>query len=106
MGFTEIIGWFSTTVLVLTIGRQVWTQYRSGSTQGVSKWLFIGQLTASTGFVIYSFLLSNWVFVVSNLMLLVLALIGEALYLKNRRRQRQAPGSDGARGAGAAAARP
>ena len=36
------------TILLLTIGRQVYTQWRDGTSQGVSKWLFVGQLAAST----------------------------------------------------------
>lgn len=89
MELTDAIGWFSTAVLLLTIGRQVWTQWRTRSSQGVSKWLFIGQLVASSGFVVYSFLVGNWVFVVSNVMMLVIALVGQALYLQNKRRARR-----------------
>ena len=47
---TELIGWCSAAVLLITIGRQVLAQWRSGTTQGLSRWLFIGQLAASTGF--------------------------------------------------------
>ena len=50
----EVIGWFSSVVLVLTIGKQVYKQWKSGSSEGVSKWLFLGQMTASAGFTIYS----------------------------------------------------
>lgn len=89
MELTDAIGWFSTAVLLLTIGRQVWTQWRTRSSQGVSKWLFIGQLVASSGFVVYSFLVGNWVFVVSNVMMLIIALVGQALYLQNKRRARR-----------------
>ncbi|MCU0952903.1 MAG: PQ-loop domain-containing transporter [Burkholderiaceae bacterium] len=61
--WTEAIGWMATAVLLATVGRQVYSQWRSGSTQGVSSWLFIGQMTASTLFFVYSLLLDNWVFV-------------------------------------------
>ena len=44
---TELIGWFAASVLLATIGRQVYTQWRDGSTSGLSRWLFVGQLTAS-----------------------------------------------------------
>jgi MtN3 and saliva related transmembrane protein len=84
---TELIGWLSAALLLATIGRQVYSQWRDGTSQGVSRWLFIGQLVASIGFVVYSWLLSNWVFVVTNLLMLVTALIGEAIYLRNRRRR-------------------
>jgi len=74
-------------VLLLTIGRQVLAQWRSGSTQGLSRWLFIGQLAASTGFIIYSWLLSNWVFVVTNVLILVTAAIGQWIFRRNVHRE-------------------
>ena len=60
---TELIGWFAAIVLLSTIGRQVYTQWRDGISKGLSRWLFIGQMTASIAFIIYSWLLGNWVFV-------------------------------------------
>jgi MtN3 and saliva related transmembrane protein len=79
----ESIGWLSSVVLLLTIGRQVYTQWKTRSTAGVSHWLFIGQLAASTGFTIYSLLLHNWVYVSSNVALLITAVIGQFLYVRN-----------------------
>ena len=73
---TEVLGWLSSFVLVLTIGRQVHRQWRSGHSEGVSIWLFVGQMVASTGFTIYSALVHNWVFVVTNAMMLVFAVAG------------------------------
>ncbi len=81
----EVIGWAAAAILLVTLGRQVYTQWRSGATEGVSKWLFVGQLTASTGFVVYSWLLRNWVFVVTNALILATALAGECVYVCNRR---------------------
>jgi uncharacterized protein with PQ loop repeat len=86
---TEAIGWAAAAVLLATICRQVYTQWKERSTRGVSKWLFVGQLAASTLFVIYSALLENWVFVVTNALLLLAALVGEFLYLRNRRQGAQ-----------------
>lgn len=83
---TELIGWISTFILCATILRQVYTQWKTRATAGVSKWLFIGQLAASAGFVVYSFLLENWVFVFSNVFLLITALVGEFIYMKNMKR--------------------
>jgi MtN3 and saliva related transmembrane protein len=74
-------------VLLVTLGRQVYSQWRSRATSGVSRWLFVGQLTASAGFALYSWLLGNWVFLVTNVALLVTAVAGETIYLKNRRRR-------------------
>lgn len=82
---TDMIGWGATLVLLLTISSQVYEQWRTRSTKGVSHWLFIGQLAASTGFVAYSVLQGDWVFVVSNAFLLLTALLGQVIYLRNRR---------------------
>jgi MtN3 and saliva related transmembrane protein len=69
----------------MTIGRQVYTQWKERSTGGVSRWLFIGQLSASVGFSVYSALLHNWVFLVSNVALLITAIVGELIYVRNRK---------------------
>jgi uncharacterized protein with PQ loop repeat len=86
---TEAIGWFSSFILVLTISKQVYKQWKSGSSQGVSKWLFVGQITASVGFTLYSVLVGNWVFVVTNALLLVSAIIGGLIVIKHRRAERR-----------------
>jgi len=83
---TELIGWVSSAILLATLIKQVHTQWRTKATQGVSSWLFIGQLCASTGFAVYSWLLENWVFLLTNCALLVTAVAGELILLKNRRR--------------------
>ncbi len=89
-GWTEVIGWASSLILLLTIGKQVYKQWQEGSSEGVSKWLFIGQMAASAGFTIYSWLVRNWVFVVTNSLMLVNALVGYGIVLCHRRRgQRQ-----------------
>jgi uncharacterized protein with PQ loop repeat len=88
----EWLGWISSLILLATLGRQVYSQWRSRTTAGVSKWLFVGQLAASTGFSVYSWLLSNWVFFVTNVALLVTAVAGELIFLANRRRRRYDPG--------------
>lgn len=82
----EAIGWLSSLVLLLTIGRQVYTQWRTRSTAGLSRWLFVGQVTASLGFCVYSVMLRNWVFVFTNAMLLITAVVGQCIYLRNKRR--------------------
>jgi MtN3 and saliva related transmembrane protein len=92
---TELVGWISATILLLTLGRQVYTQWRERSAIGVSKWLFIGQCCASVGFLIYSYLVDNWVFVVTNALILLTALVGQAVVTKNRRRDAQDHGEDG-----------
>lgn len=86
---TELIGWAAAVILIATIGRQVYTQWRDGSTAGVSKWLFVGQVAASVGFVLYSWLQRDWVFVATNAVMLVTALFGQCVYLRNRRKARR-----------------
>jgi MtN3 and saliva related transmembrane protein len=84
MMMTEAIGWFAAVVLLSTIGRQVYTQWRDGSSKGLSRWLFIGQITASIAFIVYSWLLANWVFVVTNALMLITAALGQWIYLSNK----------------------
>ena len=85
---TEAVGWVSSLILVLTIAKQVYKQWQEGSSEGVSKWLFVGQMAASLGFTIYSWLVSNWVFVVTNAVMLVNGLLGLLIVLHHRRRAR------------------
>jgi uncharacterized protein with PQ loop repeat len=82
---TDLIGWAAAAILLLTLTRQVYTQWRDRTSKGVSRWLFVGQCIASAGFIIYSWLLQNWVFVVTNALILVTAIGGEIIYLRNRR---------------------
>src|SRR5688572_26368828 len=83
----DAIGWVSSGILVLTIGNQVYKQWRSKTSQGISRWLFVGQLAASIGFVIYSWMLESWVFVATNSLMVANALAGATIvYLQRRRR--------------------
>ncbi|HYY98194.1 MAG TPA: hypothetical protein VE642_06360, partial [Pyrinomonadaceae bacterium] len=72
----EAVGWVSSGILVLTIAKQVYKQWQEGSSEGVSKWLFIGQISANVGFLIYSSLIGNWVFVVTNCFMVLNATLG------------------------------
>jgi MtN3 and saliva related transmembrane protein len=87
MKSADWIGWMSSVILLTTLIRQVYTQWQSGEAKGVSRWLFVGQLCASTGFTVYSFLLHNWIFASSNIAILGTAVAGEVIYLRNKRRQ-------------------
>ncbi len=84
----DAIGWISSAILILTIGKQVFKQWHDGTSKGVSTWLFVGQLAASIGFTIYSILVRNWVFVVTNALMVVNALLGYAITIRHRRRGR------------------
>jgi uncharacterized protein with PQ loop repeat len=83
---TEIIGWASSIILLATLIRQVYKQYKEGTGEGVSNLLFVGQVLSSIGFTIYSYLVGNWVFTVTNGVLLINNFIGLGLtiYLKRK----------------------
>lgn len=89
MTFADVLGWASSVVLVVTLARQVFIQWRSGNSEGISRWLFVGQLSASLGFTIYSVLVRNWVFVVTNALLVLNALAGFTVTALHRRRSRR-----------------
>jgi MtN3 and saliva related transmembrane protein len=82
--WTEVVGWLSAIVLLATILKQVHKQWRDHNS--VSRWLFIGLITASSGFALYSLLLQNWVFLVTNLAMLLSAIAGEVIYLRYKSR--------------------
>jgi MtN3 and saliva related transmembrane protein len=94
----EVIGWASSAILVLTISAQLHKQWKSGTSKGVSKWLFIGQFAASVGFVTYSWRIGNWVFVATNALLGCEALLGLGMVLVHRRKQRREGARTGSHG--------
>lgn len=83
---TEIIGWASSAILVATIAKQVYKQWSDRTSAGVSTWLFVGQLAASVGFTIYSLLVGNWVFAVTNGIMVLNGLLGYAITVRHKRR--------------------
>ena len=85
----EAIGWVSSFILVLTIGKQVYKQWQEGSSENVSKWLFIGQMAASAGFLVYSILQRNAVFIATNAVMMVNAILGLLIVFHHRRRERK-----------------
>ena len=78
----ETRGWASSVILLLTLIKQVKKQWDEKNSDGLSKWLFVGQLFASIGFTTYSFLVGNWVFTVTNGLLIVNNAIGIFLYFR------------------------
>ncbi len=84
----EAIGWASSVILVLTISKQIYKQWKEGSSENISKWLFVGQLAASLGFVVYSWLVKNWVFVATNAIMTLNAILGLLIVWYHRRNQR------------------
>ena len=85
----EAVGWASSLILVITIATQVAKQWRDRTSAGVSVWLFVGQLAASVGVTIYSVLLRNWVFAVTNGFMILNGLLGYAITIRHRRSRRQ-----------------
>ena len=100
MDASTAIGWASAAILLLTVGRQVFTQWKAGTTAGLSRWLFVGQIAASVGFTIYSWMLDNWVFVVTNIFMALTACVGQIIFLRNKRVSDASGTRMGARSAG------
>jgi MtN3 and saliva related transmembrane protein len=84
----EAIGWGAAFILVLTISKQVYDQWKEGKSEGVSPWLFIGQLGAAIGFAVYSWLVGNIVYIVANGLTFAASIVGLVILLRNRKRQR------------------
>lgn len=84
----DVLGWAASAVLLLTLGRQVWVQWKEQRTEGLSSGLFLGQMTASAGFVVYSVLVGNAVFVLTNAALFATAITGQWIYRRNLRREK------------------
>ncbi len=80
----NLIGWAATIVLLVTLVRQIVKQASDDASDGVSSWLFIGQITASILFVIYSWLVDNIVFVVTNCLILLTAVVGQVVVRKKK----------------------
>lgn len=84
---TQGVGWFAAAVLLVTMARQVWSQWQSGAVGGVSRWLFVGQVVASLSFTTYSVLVGDVVFVFTNALLTLNAFAGLCIDRRNRRMQ-------------------
>lgn len=83
---SDMLGWASSCVLVVTLFVQVRKQWRDDTSRGVSPFLFIGQLAASLGFLAYSVAIDSWVFVVTNALTSSAALCGLWITWRHRKR--------------------
>jgi len=92
MNGPDLIGWIASTILVLTLARQTWHQWKDPDPRGVSHWLFAGQIAASVGFITYSWLLHNRVFIVTNTLILVTAIVGQLVFLRAQRKTARGDG--------------
>ena len=86
MAGIDLLGWSASAILIATLMRQSYVLWTDEDAKGVSKWLFVGQIAASVLFIVYSWLVANWVFIVSNALILLTALAGEAGVLWRKRR--------------------
>ncbi len=69
-----------------TLSRQIYTQAQDPDARGVSHWLFAGQMLASVLFIAYSAMLGNWVFIATNSLILLTAVVGQVVMWRNQRK--------------------
>ena len=84
---TQGVGWAAVAALFLTMTGQAWKQWRDRVKHGVSKLFFLGQIAASTLFLVYSAMVGDRVFVVGNALVLGAAIAGGGILLYNRARR-------------------
>ena len=63
---------------------QAWKEWRDRVKHGMSKWFFVGQVTASLLFIAYSAMVGSMIFVVGNVLVLAAAIAGGAILAYNR----------------------
>ena len=86
-------GLLATAILIATLCAQTLKQWREHATRGITRWFFLGQVSASVCFIIYSVLIGSTLFAVTNGLILLSALAGYVVLRINRRRleRRQVP---------------
>lgn len=82
----DLVGWAASLVLVATLSRQIYTQAQDKEARGVSHWLFAGQMLASVLFIAYSAMLGNRVFIVTNSLILLTAVVGQVVMWRKQRK--------------------
>lgn len=102
----QIIGFLASSVLLATLGHQVWKQWSSGKSEGVSPWLFAGQALANVGMLTYSILLGDVVFIVTNSATLTTSCLGFAVQMLHAARKRVDDDATSAAGAPAQTSHP
>lgn len=89
MTMQDWVGWIASAILLFTLISQVRTQWKERSAKGVSSGLFAGQIAASIGFIAYSAMVGDRVFVFTNSAILATSLAGQAIYLRNAKREKR-----------------
>jgi uncharacterized protein with PQ loop repeat len=87
METSDYIGWSAVAVLFATMAGQAWKEWRDRVKHGIGKWFFVGQVTASILFIVYSAMVGSTIFVVGNVLVLSAAIAGGAILAYNRRRR-------------------
>ena len=87
METAQIVGWAAVGALFVTMSGQAWKQWRDRVKHGVSKYFFLGQVTASTLFLVYSAMMGDRIFVVGNALVLTASIAGGAILMWNRSRR-------------------
>ena len=87
MDGSEWVGWAAVGVLFCTLVGQAWKEWRDRVKHGISKWFFVGQVSATLLFIVYSAMVGNRVFIVGNVLVLLAALAGGAILAWNRVRR-------------------
>lgn len=82
----DIVGWAASAVLMATLIQQVVRQARDATAPAASMWLFAGQIVSSVGFIIYSVLVGSRVFIVTNSLILLTAVVGQVITARKRLR--------------------
>ncbi|MEO6518658.1 MAG: hypothetical protein ABIO17_06670 [Pseudoxanthomonas sp.] len=80
----DLIGWVASAILVATRLRQIWAQAHDTSATRVSHGLLAGQISSSLGFIAYSGMRENRVFIVINSSILLTAVTGLVMSRKRR----------------------
>ena len=81
----DAIGWASSIILLLTFAKQIHKQWQDRSSDGVSPWLFAGEIASAAGFLAYSVLLHNIVYLVTNSLMILNCIAGLIITLYHRR---------------------
>jgi len=84
--FPHAVGLLATAILLTTLTAQTIKQWREHSTTGIARWFFLGQVSASVCFVIYSVLIGSTLFAIANGLILLSAFAGYVVLRFNRRR--------------------
>lgn len=98
----HLVGLLATAILIATLSAQTIKQWREHTTRGIARWFFLGQVSASVCFIIYSLMIGSVLFAVANTLILLSAFAGYVVLRVNRRRAQR----DDRSRAGSASAQP